>query len=126
MDQSKYVRDILVKHNMFDCKPSSLPMEPGFLSGLAHIDSPLLTGAAKDAYPSLMGSLQYVVVCTRPDVYTTLSILGFAHANPTKAHLQALKKVVRYLKGTMELRLTLGSYRQQPPTHNLRGCGLGE
>jgi hypothetical protein len=43
MDQSKCVKDILVKHNMSDCKPSSLPMQPGFLSGLAHIDSPLLT-----------------------------------------------------------------------------------
>jgi hypothetical protein len=57
MDRSKYVKDILIKHNMSDCKPSSIPTEPGFLSCLAHIDSPLLTGVAKDVYPSLFGSL---------------------------------------------------------------------
>jgi hypothetical protein len=108
MDQSKYVKDNLVKHNICDCKPSPLPMEPGFLSSLAHLDSPLLTGVAKDVYPSLLGSLQYAAMCTRPDVSTALSKLGFAQANPTEAHLQALKKVVRYMKGTLELRLTLG------------------
>jgi hypothetical protein len=43
MDQSKYVKDILVKPNMSSSKQSSLPMEPGFLSGLAHMESSLLT-----------------------------------------------------------------------------------
>jgi hypothetical protein len=57
MDQSKYVKEILVKNNMPYCKPSSFPMEPGFLSGLAHMYSPLLACAAKDVYPSLLGSM---------------------------------------------------------------------
>jgi hypothetical protein len=43
MDESKYVKGIMVKHNMSDYKPPSLPMEPGFLSSLTHMDSPLLT-----------------------------------------------------------------------------------
>jgi hypothetical protein len=34
-------------------------MDPGFMSILARMDSPPLTGVAKDVYPSLMGSLQY-------------------------------------------------------------------
>jgi hypothetical protein len=59
LDQSKYMRDILAKYGMTDSKPSSLPMDPGFLGGLAHITSPTLTGVAKDVYPSLLGSLQY-------------------------------------------------------------------
>jgi hypothetical protein len=127
IDQSKYVKDIRVKHNMYDCKPSSLPMmEHGFLSGLGDVDSPHLTCVAKDVYPSMLGSLQYVVVCTRPGICTTLSILNSGQANPTDAHLQALKKVVHYLKGTIEMRLTLGGYGPHPPNHVLRGCGLGE
>jgi hypothetical protein len=106
MYQLKYLKDILIKHHMVDCKPSSLPMEPGFLSYLAHVDSSLLTGVAKDVYPSLLGSLQYAAVCTRPDVSTTLSIPSSAHVSPTEVHLQAHKKIVRYMKGTIELRLT--------------------
>jgi hypothetical protein len=63
---------------------------------------------AKEVYPSLMGSLQYATVCTRPDVSTALSILGSAQASPTEANLHALKKVLRYLHGTIDMRLTLG------------------
>jgi hypothetical protein len=57
LDQSKYLRDILAKYGMTDAKPSSLPLDPGFLAGLAHMTSPPLTGVAKDVYPSLLGSL---------------------------------------------------------------------
>jgi hypothetical protein len=57
VDQSKYLRDILAKYGMTDCKPSSLPMDPGFLPGLAHMVSPPLTGVAKDVYPGLLGNL---------------------------------------------------------------------
>jgi hypothetical protein len=108
LDQSKYLRDILSKYGMTDSKPSSLPMDPGFLAGLAHMTSPSLTGVAKDVYPNLMGSLQYAAVCTRPDVSTALSILGSARASPTDAHMHALKKVLRYFHGTIDMRLTLG------------------
>jgi hypothetical protein len=101
------LRDILAKYGMTDAKPSSLPMDSGFLAGLAHMSSPYLTGVAKDVYPSLMGSLHYAAVCTRPDTSTALSILGSAQASPTDAHMQALKKVLRYLHGTIDMRLTL-------------------
>jgi hypothetical protein len=108
LDQSKYMRDILAKYGMTDSKPLSLPMDHGFLAILAHMTSPSLTGVAKDVYPSLLGSLMYAAVCTRPDVSTALSILGSAQASPTDAHLQALKKVLRYVVGTIDMRVTLG------------------
>jgi hypothetical protein len=57
LDQSKYLRDILAKYGITNCKPSSHPMDPRFLAGLAHMTSTPLTGVAKDVYPSLMGSL---------------------------------------------------------------------
>jgi hypothetical protein len=63
---------------------------------------------AKDVYPSLIGSLQYAAVCTRPDVSTALSILRSAQASPTDAQQHALKKVHRYLHGTIDMRMTLG------------------
>jgi len=93
---------------MVDCKPSCLPMDPGFLAALSKQTAVPLTGADRDVYPSLLGSLQYAAVCTRPDISTALSILGSAQANPTVAHMQALKKVLRYLKGSPAMSLTLG------------------
>jgi hypothetical protein len=78
------------------------------VSSLARLDSPLLRDVAKDNYSSLLGSVQYAAVCSLTYVSTTLSILGSAHAHSTEIHLQALKKVVGYLKGTIQFRVTLG------------------
>jgi hypothetical protein len=97
-DHSKDMRNILAKHGMTEGKPSYLPMDPGFVSGLARVDSLLLTGMGKDIYPNLLGSLMYAPVCTHPNVSTTLSILGSAVAKPTEVHLQALEQ------GTIKLR----------------------
>jgi hypothetical protein len=59
LDQSKYLRDILAMYGMTDAKPSSLPMDPGFLAGLAHMTSPYLTGVGKDVYPKKNASYRY-------------------------------------------------------------------
>eukprot|EP00193_Tetraselmis_chui_P020596 CAMPEP_0177780784 /NCGR_PEP_ID=MMETSP0491_2-20121128/17441_1 /TAXON_ID=63592 /ORGANISM="Tetraselmis chuii, Strain PLY429" /LENGTH=133 /DNA_ID=CAMNT_0019300685 /DNA_START=321 /DNA_END=722 /DNA_ORIENTATION=- len=96
---------------MVDCKLSCLPMDHGFLAAIAKQTPIPLTGADRDIYPSRLGSLQYAAVCTRPDISTALSILGSAQANPTVAHMQALKKVMRYLKGSPSMSLTLGGVR---------------
>jgi hypothetical protein len=57
--------------------------------------------------PARKLSFQYAVVCTRLDVSKALSILGSAQASSTEAHLKALKEVLLYLSGTLDLRLTL-------------------
>jgi hypothetical protein len=93
-EQSK---NIMVKHSMTDCRPSSLPMDPGFMSGLSHIDSSLVTRVVKDAYHSLMGSPHYATICSRLDLFTVLTIFGSTQASPTEAHLHALKKLARSL-----------------------------
>jgi hypothetical protein len=75
---------------------------------------------AKDVYPSLLGNLMYAAVCTRRDVSTALSILGSAQASSTDAHMKALKNVLRYLHGTIDMRLTFGGgHGPQSPTYML-------
>jgi hypothetical protein len=123
LDQFNYLRDILAKYGMTNSKPSSPPMDPGFLAGLAHMTPPPLSGVAKDVYPSLMGSLWYAAVCTCPDVSTALSILGPAQASPTDAHLRALKKILRYLHGTIDMRLALGGVGKD---HSLQLKGFAD
>jgi hypothetical protein len=119
LDQGKYVRELLEKHDMVDCKPSCLPMDPCFLAAISKPTHVPLTGTDREI---LLDSLQYAAVCTRPDISNALSILGSAQANPTVAHMQALKKVLRYLKGSPSMSLTLGcggGYGQLTPTHML-------
>ncbi|CAL9019641.1 unnamed protein product [Prunus brigantina] len=47
-------------------------------------------------YASLVGSLMYAQVCTRPDLAFPVSILGRFQSNPGQAHWVAAKKVLRY------------------------------
>jgi hypothetical protein len=102
------VRELLEKHDMVDCKPSCLPMDHGFLDAISKQTHVPLTGTDLAIYPSLLDTLHYAAVCTRLDISTALSIPGSAHANPTVAHMHALKKVLRYLKGSPTMSLTLG------------------
>ncbi|GJS64544.1 hypothetical protein Tco_0679108 [Tanacetum coccineum] len=57
-------------------------------------------------YASVVGSLTYAQVCTRPDIAYICGMLGRFQSNPGLHHWKAAKKVLRYLQGTKEYKLT--------------------
>ncbi|RVW81965.1 Retrovirus-related Pol polyprotein from transposon TNT 1-94 [Vitis vinifera] len=57
-------------------------------------------------YSSVVGSLMYAQVCTRPDIAFVVGMLGRYLSNPGSQHWKAAKKVLRYLQGTKDLMLT--------------------
>lgn len=57
-------------------------------------------------YASLVGSLMYAQVCTRPDLALAISVLGRYQSNPREQHWVAAKKVLRYLQRTKPYMLT--------------------
>lgn len=59
-------------------------------------------------YASLIGGLLYVAVNTRPDIAVSVSILGRKTSNPSQADWIEAKRVLRYLKETMDFELVLG------------------
>ncbi|KAM1962830.1 hypothetical protein ACFX16_023075 [Malus domestica] len=60
-------------------------------------------------YASLVGSVMYAQVCTRPNLAFALSVLGRFQLNPGVAHWNAGKKVLRYFKKTRDY--VLGFHR---------------
>lgn len=52
-------------------------------------------------YKQMIGSLMYLTN-TRPDLQFSVSLLSRFMSSPTKIHMQAVKKVLRYLKGTTD------------------------
>jgi hypothetical protein len=65
-------------------------------------------------FRSLAGALQYLTI-TRPDLsFSVISIYQFMHA-PTNDHFRALKRILRYVKGTVHHGLQL----HKVSTHNL-------
>lgn len=61
------------------------------------------------SYRSLVCSLLYIAVNSRPDICVSTSLLGRKVSNPTNRDWTEAKRVLRYLKATKDLRLHLGS-----------------
>ena len=57
-------------------------------------------------YSSVVGSLMYAQVCTRPAIAFVVNVLGRYLSDPDQSHWKAAKKVLRYLQGTKDLMLT--------------------
>ncbi|KAJ9545524.1 hypothetical protein OSB04_025231 [Centaurea solstitialis] len=104
LSQRKYIDEIIKRANMETCKPVNTPVD-------THSKLSIHTGEPVDdpsLYRSLAGALQYLTI-TRPDIaYAVQQICLFMHA-PKLPHFNALKRIIRYLKGTHDHGLTLYS-----------------
>ncbi|KAH9291001.1 hypothetical protein KI387_044130 [Taxus chinensis] len=56
---------------------------------------------SKVPYSSVVGSLMYAMVCTRPDITHAMGAVSRFMSDPGKEHWQAVKWILRYLRGTM-------------------------
>lgn len=56
-------------------------------------------------YQSMVGSLLYAATATRPDISHAVGVVSKFNANPSEAHMTAVKRIMRYLKGTADLAL---------------------
>ena len=95
--QCAYTESLLNKLGMEDCKPVSTPVD--ISSKLAHATDED-DSIDQQRYQSAIGSLMYLSVSTRPDISYAVSSLARFSSKPTKEHWTALKRLLRYLKGT--------------------------
>ena len=91
MSQKKYTAEVIAKIKMETCKTSVTPLNGN--EGLQKpIDAEDETG--NFPYQSLVGSLMYLAVCTRPDSAYAVSSLSQYNERQGKAHWNAAKRVV--------------------------------
>lgn len=107
LSQKKYILDLLSRTKMTDAKAIATPM----------ISGPLVSTRQGDLfsdvrmYRSVVGALQYATL-TRPEIsFSVNKVCQFMHS-PTILHWQMVKRILRYLKGTMDHGLFL-----HRPTH---------
>lgn len=62
----------------------------------------------KSLYQSMVGSLMYVALATRPDIQFAVSNVAKYSTNPDQSHLTAVKRIFRYLKKTKDYILWYG------------------
>ncbi|XP_019171113.1 PREDICTED: uncharacterized protein LOC109166680 [Ipomoea nil] len=103
LSQRRYMRDILQRAGITDCKALATP---------ASVTQPVCqaTGSFDNPtqYRRLAGALQYLTI-TRPDLsYSVNRLYQFMHS-PTDEHWGLLKRVLRYIKGTLEYGLCIAA-----------------
>jgi hypothetical protein len=108
LSQKTYIEKVLKKFNMHKCSASPAPIVKGdrygefqYPKNQYEIDQMKMV-----PYASVVGSLQYAQVCTRPDIAYVIRLLGRFQSNPGPEHWKLVKKVLRYLEGTKGLMLT--------------------
>lgn len=98
--QETYAKEILKRNKMADCNPVLTPMEPGVK--LSKFDGGERVDATK--YRSVVGSIRYLT-CTRPDLSFSVCIVSRFMEEPVYSHWKALKRILRYIQGTVSLGL---------------------
>lgn len=96
--QSSYALNILEKRGMTECNPCQVPMEPRLK--LWKSDQAKKVDATH--YRSIVGSLRYLVN-TRPDLAYAVGIVSRYMESPSVHHMAAVKQVLRYVKGSVNL-----------------------
>ena len=104
IDQTTYINDILTRFGMEDSKAVSTPLATG--TKLTKDDANSARNEIQPLYQSIVGSLMYAMLCTRPDIAYTVQQLSQFASDPAQVHLQAAKRALRYLQGTQNLHLT--------------------
>jgi hypothetical protein len=107
LSQEAYVNALIKRFKMESAHPVDIPMIVGH--DLTNPSGPQGEQEAPE-FPQLIGALMYLMVCTRPDIAFSISVLSrfMAKGRHTTTHLQAAKRVLRYLKKTSNLSLKLG------------------
>lgn len=113
IDQKKYITEVLNKYGMADCKPVMTPMDVN-LKFKEKSEETTETEEEKEflkrvPYQEIIGCLLYISQGTRPDICYVVNKLSKYNNKFEKQHWLALKRVLRYLKGTLNYKL---SYKQ--------------
>ncbi len=99
LDQEKYIRELLVRFGMEDCNGAPTPLDPN--QDLFAEEQNLVTNVP---YQELIGSLMYIAHSTRPDIAFAVGLSRFNQAH-SQMHWTAVKRVLRYLKRTVNWKL---------------------
>ncbi|GKD12666.1 zinc finger, CCHC-type containing protein [Tanacetum coccineum] len=105
ISQSYYIEKVLKKFNYFACTSVCTPMDtseklmPNNSQAVSQLE-----------YSTVSGCLKNAMTCTRPDIAFAVGKLSRYTSNPVTQHWQAIQRVLKYLKKTMDYRLTYTSY----------------
>ncbi|XP_055589007.1 ATP-binding cassette sub-family G member 1-like [Uranotaenia lowii] len=111
--QKSYIKKLLERFGMDQAKTSKIPLDPGHQQQKEETEKM----PNNQQYASLIGGLFYVAVNTRPDKAVSVSTFGRSASSPSQADWNEAKRILRYLKHTVDHQLVLGPNDQKLPAY---------
>ena len=106
LGQQRLIRDLLEKFNMAECDPVATPMIEGCtLSAVPEPDEEEQRVMEQKPFRELVGGLNYLSTCSRADITLAVKEVARHCAKPTVAAWKAAKRILAYLKGTIDHKL---------------------
>ncbi|GJV97823.1 retrovirus-related pol polyprotein from transposon TNT 1-94 [Tanacetum coccineum] len=97
-NQSKYIKEMLKKFGLEDSKPMKTPMS----SDTKLTKDEECESVDSTKYRGMIGSLLYLTA-SRPDIMFSVCLCARFQEAPKTSHLEAVKRIFRYIKGTTHL-----------------------
>ncbi|KAH9647728.1 hypothetical protein KPL70_025300 [Citrus sinensis] len=107
LSQKNYLKKILRRFNMQDCKSIFTPLPVNFKlsSSMCPSNEAERNEMSRVPYASAVGSLMFAMICTRPDIAQAVGAISRYMANPGGEHWIAVKRILRYIRGTSDVAL---------------------
>jgi hypothetical protein len=99
IDQRSYLNKVLEHCGMINAKPARMPLPQGYYP--EKNDAPV-NPEMRSRFQTVIGSLLYLMIGTRPDISYAVTQLARQSANPSKEHLEKTLYICRYLLGTAD------------------------
>jgi hypothetical protein len=110
--QTAKAEDLLETHGMMDCNPVASPYKSGYtIDGIPNDGLPTEQKVPLvKKFQSLVGGLLWLQRQSRPDISAAVHLLAQHSHDPFGGHYEAAKRVLAYLKGTLDrgIRFTQG------------------
>jgi len=108
LDQEHLVDQVLSRFGMADCKPVTTPLDPSIKLTRGTTEN-IEDKCDSTLFRQIVGGLMFLMTGTRPDIAAAVSIISQFFESPTDSHFAAAKRILRYIKGTRNLKLHLGN-----------------
>jgi hypothetical protein len=102
LSQKHYAKEVLQRAGMHKCKPVKTPLVTSEKLSVGNGTS--LGEEESNKYINIVGGLQYLTL-TQPDIsFVVNCVRQFLHS-PTDLHMEVVKRILRYVQGTLDMRL---------------------
>ena len=103
LDQSAYLRTVLQRCGMQNAKSAATPLPAGYVPKPSEEQA---NPERQSRFQTVIGSLLYLMLGTRPDIAFAVTKLAQYALNPSEDHLNKVLYICRYLVGTQHYHLT--------------------